>query len=212
MKAKYIKGLALASLITASPLYAADYVIDTKGAHASIEFRISHLGTSWLKGRFNTFTGEFSYDAAKPEASSVSVNVDVASFDSNHAERDKHLRGSDFLNVSKFPTATFKSTKIVSDEILNVDKHPTASFKSTSFTPNENGGGVMKGMLTLYGTAKEIAIDVEKVGEGKDPWGGYRAGFSGTVAIQPKDFGMNYQLGPAAETVYMDLNIEGIRK
>lgn len=191
MKAKYIKGLALASLITASPLYAADYVIDTKGAHASIEFRISHLGTSWLKGRFNTFTGEFSYDAAKPEASSVSVNVDVASFDSNHAERNKHIR---------------------SDEFLNVDKHPTASFKSTSFTPNENGGGVMKGMLTLYGTAKEIAIDVEKVGEGKDPWGGYRAGFSGTVAIQPKDFGMNYQLGPAAETVYMDLNIEGIRK
>jgi polyisoprenoid-binding protein YceI len=191
MKAKYIKGLALASLITASPLYAADYVIDTKGAHASIEFRISHLGTSWLKGRFNTFTGEFSYDAAKPEASSVSVNIDVASFDSNHAERNKHIRG---------------------DEFLDVDKHPTASFKSTSFTPNENGGGVMKGMLTLYGTEKEIAIDVEKVGEGKDPWGGYRAGFSGTVAIQPKDFGMNYQLGPAAETVYMDLNIEGIRK
>lgn len=191
MKAKYIKGLALASLITTSPLYAADYVIDTKGAHASIEFRISHLGTSWLKGRFNTFTGEFSYDAAKPEASSVSVNVDVTSFDSNHAERNKHIRG---------------------DEFLNVDKHPTASFESTSFTPNENGGGLMKGMLTLYGTAKEIAIDVEKVGEGKDPWGGYRAGFSGTVAIQPKDFGMNYQLGPASETVYMDLNIEGIRK
>ncbi|WP_297309226.1 YceI family protein [Neptuniibacter sp.] len=195
MKAKFIKGLALATAVTASmtaaPIHAADYVIDTKGAHAFIQFRISHLGTSWLLGRFNKFAGEFSYDAAKPEASSVNVEVDVTSLDSNHAERDKHLRDNDFLNVAK---------------------HPTASFKSTQFVPNENGGGVMKGMLTLYGSTKEIAIDVEKVGEGKDPWGGYRAGFSGTVELQPKEFGMNYQLGPAAETVYMDLHIEGIRK
>lgn len=191
MKAKFFKGLALATLMTASPLYAADYVIDTKGAHASIEFRISHLGTSWLTGRFNTFNGEFSYDSANPAASKVNVDIDVTSFDSNHAERDKHIR---------------------SDEYLNVADHPTASFISTSFTPNADGGGVMKGMLTLYGTSKEIAIDVAKVGEGKDPWGGYRAGFSGTVELKPKDFGMNYNLGPASETVYMDLNIEGIRK
>lgn len=191
MKAKFMKGLALAALVSTSPLYAADYVIDTKGAHASIQFRISHLGTSWLTGRFNKFTGEFSYDADKPEASSVSVDIDVTSLDSNHAERDKHLRG---------------------DEYLNVDKYATASFKSTSFTPGENGTGVMKGMLTLYGTTKEIAIDVQKVGEGADPWGGYRAGFSGTVELKPKEFGINYNLGPAAETVYLDLNIEGIRK
>ncbi|WP_415905721.1 YceI family protein [Neptuniibacter sp. QD48_55] len=191
MKSKFIKGLALASLITTSPLYAADYVIDTKGAHASIQFRISHLGTSWLTGRFNTFSGEFSYDAANPAASKVNVDIDVNSFDSNHAERDKHIRG---------------------DEYLDVAKHPKASFVSSSYTPNEDGSGVMKGMLTLYGTSKEISIDVQKVGEGKDPWGGYRAGFEGTTEIQPKDFGMNYQLGPAAETVYLELHIEGIRK
>ena len=191
MKSTFIKGLALATLVTASPLYAADYTIDTKGAHASIEFRISHLGTSWLTGRFNTFDGEFSYDSDNPAAASVNVEVDVTSFDSNHAERDKHIRG---------------------DEYLNVADHPTASFKSSSFTPNADGGGVMKGMLTLYGTSKEVAIDVAKVGEGKDPWGDYRAGFSGTLELKPKEFGMNYKLGPAAETVYMDLNIEGIRK
>ncbi|WP_299181688.1 YceI family protein [uncultured Neptuniibacter sp.] len=190
MKAKFIKGLALASALSVAPTYAADYVIDSKGAHASIQFRISHLGTSWLTGRFNTFTGAFSYDAENPAASSVNVEVDVTSFDSNHAERDKHIKGDEFLDVSKFPKAT---------------------FKSTSFTPNEEGG-VMKGMLTLYGQTKEIAIDVQKVGEGKDPWGGYRAGFSGTVELTPKDFGMTYNLGPAAETVYLDLNIEGIRQ
>eukprot|EP00764_Aduncisulcus_paluster_P011957 gnl/Carplike_NY0171/4900_a6676_308.p1 GENE.gnl/Carplike_NY0171/4900_a6676_308~~gnl/Carplike_NY0171/4900_a6676_308.p1 ORF type:complete len:192 (-),score=7.82 gnl/Carplike_NY0171/4900_a6676_308:190-765(-) len=191
MKSKFFKGLALATLISASPLYAADYVIDTKGAHASIEFRISHLGISWLTGRFNTFNGNFSYDAKSPADASINVEVDVASFDSNHAERNKHIRG---------------------DEYLNVKEHPTASFKSTSFTPNAEGGGVMKGMLTLYGTTKEVAIDVDKVGEGEDPWGGYRVGFSGTLELKPHEFGMNYKLGPAAETVYMDLNIEGIRK
>ncbi|MDO6593961.1 YceI family protein [Neptuniibacter sp. 1_MG-2023] len=191
MKTKLIKGLTLATLISASPLYAADYVIDTKGAHASIEFRVSHLGISWLTGRFNTFNGDFSYDAKNPAASSINVEVDVTSFDSNHAERNKHIRG---------------------DKYLNVEAHPTASFKSTSFTPNADGGGVMKGMLTLYGTTKEVAIDVNKVGEGEDPWGGYRVGFSGTLELTPKEFGMNYELGPAAETVYMDLNIEGIRK
>jgi len=191
MKAKLLSGLALASLLTTAPLQAAEYEIDTKGAHASIQFRISHLGTSWLTGRFNTFTGSFNYDAANPAAASVNVEIDVNSFDSNHAERDKHIRG---------------------DEYLDVAKHPKATFKSTSYTPNKDNTGVMKGILTLYGTSKEISIDVNKVGEGEDPWGGYRAGFAGTTEIQPKDFGMNYQLGPAAETVYLELHIEGIRK
>ncbi|WP_286238265.1 YceI family protein [Neptuniibacter halophilus] len=191
MKAKFITGLALATAISAAPLQAADYVIDTQGAHASIQFRISHLGTSWLIGRFNTFNGTFSYDAENPEASQVKVDVDVTSIDSNHAERDKHLRGDKYLNTGDFPAA---------------------KFESTSFTPDANGGGVMKGMLTLYGNTQEIAIQVAKVGEGQDPWGNYRAGFSGTTEIKAKDFGLNYNLGPAAETVYLDLNIEGIRQ
>jgi len=190
MKINTIQGCALAALFTISPVYAADYIIDTEGSHASIEFKTGHLGTSWLKGRFNDFEGTFSYDADNPAASSVNVEVDVSSIDSNHAERDKHLRGEKYLNTDEFTNA---------------------SFKSTSFTPAENGG-VMKGMLTLYGTTQEISIEVEKVGEGTDPWGGYRAGFSGTTAIKPKDFGMTYNLGPAAETVYLELNIEGIRK
>ncbi|MGH1463442.1 MAG: YceI family protein [Neptuniibacter sp.] len=190
MKSKYLKGLAVATLLSATPVFAADYVIDTAKAHAFIEFKISHLGTSWLKGRFNKFEGTFSYDADNPAASMVNVEVDVNSIDSNNAERDKHLRAEKYLDTDKFGTA---------------------SFKSTSFTPNAEGG-VMKGMLTLYGTTKEIAIDVQMVGEGQDPWGGYRAGFSGTTEIKPKDYGMTFNLGPAAETVYLELNIEGIRK
>lgn len=191
MNIRQIPAVTLAALICAAPVQAADYVIDTDKAHAFIDFRISHIGTSWLKGRFNTFSGNFTYDADNPAASTVNVEVDVSSIDSNHAERDKHLRDSKYLDTGK---------------------HPKATFKSTGFTPDANGGGVMKGMLTLYGTSKEISIDVAKVGEGADPWGGYRAGFSGTTELKLKDFGMNFNLGPAAETVYMELNIEGIRQ
>src|SRR5690606_32227571 len=102
------------ALFAAVPAMAADYAIDKKGQHAFINFKISHLGYSWLYGTFKDFDGAFSFDAAKPEASSVNVEINTASIDSNHAERDKHLRGGDFLNVDKHPTATFASTAVKS--------------------------------------------------------------------------------------------------
>lgn len=189
MKTKMMAALALTGLLAATPSFAADYTIDSKGAHASVNFRINHLGVSWLLGRFNTFEGNFSYDAENPAASAVMVTVDTASIDSNHAERDKHLRSADFLDVASFPKAEFKST----------------AFDMTG------DKGQLTGDLTLHGVTKSVTIDVSKVGEGKDPWGGYRAGFSGTTELKLKDFGINYNLGPAAETVYLDLNIEGIK-
>lgn len=191
-----MKKLVLASLISASLLgaaqaQAADYVIDTDGAHAFIQFKISHLGYSWLLGRFNDFEGTFSYDEANPSAAKVNVTIDVASLDSNHAERDKHLRSGDFFNVSKYPQA---------------------KFESTSYAPNGDGTGVMTGNFTLYGTTQEIAIDVKEIGSGEDPWGGFRRGFEGAVTLTPADFGMEYDLGPASETVEIFLSIEGIQQ
>ncbi|GAB2508760.1 YceI family protein [Microbulbifer agarilyticus] len=169
---------------------AAEYKFDTKGAHAFVQFRIKHLGYSWLYGRFDKFDGNFVYDEAKPEASTVQVTVDTTSLNSNHAERDKHLRGKDFLNVADFPTAT---------------------FKSTSFEPNGDGKALLKGDLTLHGVTKPITIDVTEIGGGQDPWGGYRQGFTGTTEFKLKDFGIDYDLGPASQTVEMILDVEGIR-
>ena len=103
---KLLLGTALsAALFSTANANAADYVIDTDGAHAFVTFKIKHLGYSWLLGRFNTFDGGFSYDAAAPEKSEIEVVIDTASLDSNHADRDKHLKGSDFLDVNKFPKA-----------------------------------------------------------------------------------------------------------
>lgn len=190
---KSFLALAVSSIgVMSLPALADTYVIDTKGAHASINFAIKHLGYSVLTGRFDAFSGEFTYDPAKPEASTVNVSIDTGSVNSNHAERDKHLRSPDFLNVEKFPKATFVSKKIVLDD----DKD---EFD-------------IVGDLTLNGVTKSITIEVEKIGEGKDPWGGYRAGFSGETTITLKDFNVKMDLGPASQTVQLELEVEGIKK
>ncbi len=170
-------------------LHAAEYKIDTAGAHAFIQFKIKHLGYSWLYGRFNDSEGRFNYDPAKPEASTVDVTIKTSSVDSNHAERDKHLRGKDFLEVEKFPIAT---------------------FKSISFTPLTDGKAELKGTLTLHGVTQPVTIAVSEIGGGKDPWGGVRQGFHGTTEIALKDFGITKNLGPASQTVELILDIEGI--
>lgn len=171
--------------------FADDYIIDTKGAHAAINFSVSHLGYGWVVGRFNEFEGTFSYDPGKPEDSKVEVTIDTASIDSNHAERDKHLRGGDFLDVDKFGEAT---------------------FKSTSFKMGDGKAATMVGDLTLHGVTKPVTIDVTMSGMGKDPWGGMRAGFSGTTSIKLSDYGIKNILGPASESIDLNLYVEGVQK
>jgi polyisoprenoid-binding protein YceI len=188
---KHVTAALMLAASAVIPAHAADYVIDTAKAHAFIDFRIQHLGFSWMSGRFNDFSGDFSFDADKPEASTVNVKIDVASVDTNFAERDKHLRGK-FLQTDKFPDAT---------------------FKSTSFTKNEQGGYTMTGEFTLHGVTKTLTFPVEKIGEGSDPWGGYRAGFVGETSFTIADYGIDVSmLGPSSQTVFLTLSIEGIRK
>ena len=101
---KVVAGTFLAALVVTlvpQTVTAADYKIDP--AHSFVSFKIQHLGYSWMFGRFNTVSGEFSYDSAKPGAAKISVDIDPASVDTNHAERDKHLRSEDFLDVDKYP-------------------------------------------------------------------------------------------------------------
>lgn len=188
LAAVLIAGAGMLSL----PTLADDYVIDTKGAHASINFSVTHLGFSTLTGRFNTFSGEFTYDPANLAASSVNVTINTNSVDTNHAERDKHLRTPEFLNVEKNPKSTFVSKKVV----LGSDKN---SFD-------------LVGDFTLNGVTKSITIAAKKIGEGKDPWGGQRAGFSGTTEIFLKDFKIESKFIPDSESIKLALFIEGVKK
>ncbi|MEL4250661.1 MULTISPECIES: YceI family protein [Shewanella] len=191
MKKQLLAALIGGSLLVPMAASAADYVIDREGAHASITFKVSHLGYSYVVGRFNDFSGDFSYDAKNPAAAKVNVKVNTLSVDSNHAERDKHIRSADFLNAAKFAEAT---------------------FVSTSVEDKGNGDMVIKGNFTLNGVTKPLAIQAHAVGEGQDPWGGYRAGFTGTTTFAMKDYGIKLDLGPASANVELDLVVEGVRK
>ncbi|AZQ09631.1 YceI family protein [Shewanella khirikhana] len=190
MKKTLISAL-LASTVMTAPAFAADYVIDSQGAHASIHFKVNHLGYSFVVGRFNDFGGEFSFDAKSPETAKVKVKVNTQSLDSNHAERDKHLKSADFINAGKYSEAV---------------------FESSSVTAGADGKLQISGNFTLNGVTKPLVIDAVAVGEGTDPWGGYRAGFTGTTSFALKDYNINYDLGPASTHVTLDLVVEGVRK
>ncbi|MCE9678030.1 YceI family protein [Shewanella sp. AS1] len=191
MKKGILAGAIAATLLFASSVNAADYVIDKQGAHASIQFKVSHLGYSFVVGRFNDFSGDFSFDKNAPTTSKVQVTINTASVDSNHQARDEHLRSGDFLNVEKFPKA---------------------SFTSTSVEDKGDGKLVLHGDFTFNGVTKPLAIDAKFIGEGQDPWGGYRAGFVGNTEFALKDFGIDYDLGPSAANVHLDLVVEGVRQ
>lgn len=167
---------------------AANYKIDTEGMHGYVEFKVSHMGFSIIGGRFNKFDGSFSWDKSNPAASTVEVTIDTASVDTNHAQRDQHISSPDFLNVAKFPTATFKSTKYEGDA----------------------SGGKLSGDFTLNGVTKPITIDVKAIGEGADFRQVYRAGFTGATALNGADFGYTNQMFP--KTIEIALSVEGIQQ
>jgi polyisoprenoid-binding protein YceI len=165
-----------------------EYRIDP--SHSSVTFKIQHLGYSWLFGQFREIKGQFIYEPKNPQANSILVQIDPSSIDTNHVERDKHLRSADFLDVITYPEIKFESTRYLGD----------------------SASGVLEGNLTLHGITKPIRLNVKKIGEGRDPWLNYRAGFQGVYTLTRSDFGMKYFLGQHAKTVKIELNIEGIRQ
>jgi len=181
---------AAALFATSLNASAAEYKIDKEGQHAFVQFRIQHLGYSWLYGTFKDFDGGFPFDDANPAADKVNVTINTGSLDTNHAERDKHLRSADFLNTSKYPQATFTSTEV---------KKEGERYKVT-------------GNLTLNGVTKTITLDARLMGEGKDPWGGYRAGFEASGEVVLKEFNISKDLGPASQKAELIISVEGVRQ
>jgi len=183
-------GLMVFSLAATVPAANADdYQIDIEGAHAFVNFKFKHLGYSWLTGTFKEFDGTFTWDPENVSESRVEVVLETASLDSNHAERDKHIRDEKYLDVDRYPTARFVSTKIV-----------------------DKGEGKLQvtGDLTLHGVTKQITFPAEVIGEGPDPWGGYRAGFAAEYVLDTTEFGMD-EFKPLNK-IWLELLIEGERK
>lgn len=192
MKIKSILATALAVSLLSGGAMAATYDLDMKGQHAFIQFKVSHLGFSWLLGRFNEFDGSFVYDEDEPSSAQAEVSIDMASVDTDHAKRDKHLRSDDFFEVSKFPSA---------------------QFVSTSFEETGNGEATLTGDLTIKGITKPVTLDVQHVGHGEDPWGGYRRGFEAKTTFTLGDFNLSPAgVLPESLPVELYISVEGIRQ
>lgn len=159
-------------------------------AHTTILFSVSHLGTSELTGRFNAFEGDFVL--GPDHAPQVNVSIQTASVDTNHSKRDAHLRSPDFFNAKQYPVMQFVADRAD----YNKQGQPTR----------------LHGKLTLHGQTKPVALDVSPVGAGKDPWGGYRAGFNAKTTLKRSDFGINFMPGGIGEEVTVTLNIEATKE
>ena len=184
-------AVALAALLAASPAFAAETFVIDKG-HSEVGFQIRHMMTK-VRGRFNEFDGKIVADRAKPEASSGELTIQAASIDTANANRDKDLRGADFFDVEKYPTITFKSTRI---------------------TPKGKDAYDVTGTLTMRGVAKEITLPVTFLGFMKNMRGVDAAGFETAATLNRKDFGITWNRALDAggvllgDEVYVSINLE----
>ncbi len=140
-------------------------------AHSNIFFTVRHMMISKVRGQFGTFSGTVNFDTENPENTTVDVQIDVTSINTRDEQRDGHLQSPDFFDTENFPTATFKSTKVVKE------------------ADNE---GKLYGELTVRGVTKEVVLDVEYAGIAKSPWGTTSAGFSASTMLNRKDFGLSW--------------------
>ncbi|MAE63563.1 MAG: hypothetical protein CMJ18_04770 [Phycisphaeraceae bacterium] len=151
-------------------------------------FRIKHLGMSYTYGRFNDVDGSIVVGDA-PSDSAFSFTVRTKSVDTHNKDRDKHLRNPDFFNAVQYPTITFKSTGI-----------------------HAHGDSLhVTGDMTMHGVTRKIDIHLLKMGEGKDPWGDYRIGYSTEFTIKRSDFGMSKMLKAVGDEVDLMVSFEGIK-
>jgi polyisoprenoid-binding protein YceI len=165
------------------------YSIDVD--HSTAMFRVKHMNCSFSYGRFNKMSGSFSLDEKNPAASSVEVEVQADSIDTNSEGRDKHLRSADFFSVKEFPTLSFKSK--------SVKKAGEHVFE-------------VAGDLTIHGVTKPVTFQATHTGTASDPRAGERAGFEAVFAIQKADFGMKYGGASLGEEVKLTISLEGVKK
>lgn len=185
---KLVSLILAAALFTATPVMAAPQKYEFDTVHTQIMFSVGHMGYSFSHGKFNKFTGALNLDLEQPEKSSVDVTIDTASIDLDDEKWNTHLKGADFFNVEKFPSMTFKSTKVEKT--------------------GENTGKVT-GDLTILGVTKPVTLDVTLNKAAVHPY--YKkdaAGFSATGSIKRSDFGMNYGLPGVADDVSIKIEVE----
>ena len=185
-------GVYLVALLWVSPAWATTYKIDPD--HTSVAFKIRHLFSN-VRGTFDQVDGQIEYVPDHSEQWAANATIQAASINTRVEKRDEHLRSKDFFDVEQFPVLTFTSAGV---------------------TDTTAAGGKLRGMLMIHGVEKPVMLDLVIHGEGKDPRGTMRAGFTATTTINRKDFGIiwNKVLDSGqlmlGEDVEITLEVEGV--
>jgi len=169
--------------------------IDT--AHAQANFAARHMMITTVRGSFNRITGTINFDPANPATASVEAIIDTTSMTSTgNDQRDGHLKSPDFLDIEKYPTITFTSTKV---------------------EPNKDGTQAkVYGNLTIKDVTKPVVFDAELLGQGTTPFGTTVAGFNGKIKLNREDFGLNWNMALEAggwlvgKEVTIELDVEAV--
>ena len=174
----------------------ATYQIDSQ--HAGAHFNVRHMMISSVKGEFSHITGSVEFDPSNPAAASVQATMDAATVSTREPQRDEHLKSRDFLDVNRYPSITFQSTKVV---------------------PAGEHGYDVTGDLTIRGVTRGVTLHVESVTpEIKDPDGFLRRGASASMRIERTDFGLTWNAVLESggflvgEDVEITIDVELVRK
>lgn len=191
---KTLKMIALKSalILSCSQTFAAPEAYRIDDSHSFANWSVRHV-VSKTSGTFSDITGKILIDSENLANSSVEAKINILSVNSSHAKRDKHIKEADYLDTEKFASMTFVSKKI----------------EATS-----NTEGLMTGVLTMHGVAKEIIFPFKVLGFGIDPWGGYRTGFEAKTSLKASDFGFGWGIKPNAsvgDDIEITLLIEGVK-
>ncbi len=163
----------------------ANYQIEP--AHSAVHFSVRHLMISTVRGEFTRIAGTVQYDPAQPKSTRIDATIDAASIHTRDAQRDAHLRSSDFLDVEKFPNLEFHSTQ----------------------AETESAGLRVSGQLTLHGITRPVTLTVRDITpEIKDPFGGVRMGGTAKARLNRKDFGLIYNMALETGGVLVGEEIE----
>ena len=180
--------VALAFIAGGLNARADDYTVDA--AHSAATFRASHVGLTWIPGRFKDVSGTMTVDAKNAAANRFELTTKVDGIDTNNAKRDEHLKSPDFFNAKQHPTITFKSK----------------SAKQV------DGGLEVSGDLSLHGVTKPVTI-VFKGGKSTEfPKGVQRIGYTADFTIKRSDFGMDKMLEAVGDEVQVQFAVEGTKK
>jgi len=182
--------LAFALLLATGSAAAAPVRYDLDPNHTRIDFSWTHFGFSHPMGRFDRFEGDFRFDPADPTKSSVTVSIPLDSIDTGVAKLDAHLKTDDFFDVARYPTATFKSTR--------VERSGEHGLKVT-------------GDLTLHGVTKPVVLDVIINKVGQHPMAGRAAaGFDAGATIKRSDFGISNYVPNVSDEIKLSISTEAM--